>query len=228
MPGQNLSEAVYQYILDQILSMKYKPGDKIQEAKIAGDFGTSRTPIREAMRRLADDGIIKIYPKRKAEIARWDDETMRQIGLMRIHLDLLAVKLAVEYGSNADFNQMLEHSKICLAAANVGDIARRIREDCAFHCDLSRIGKNAQLYDFSRNIYLKIEFLQSWRGVFLEEPQVQYRQHEEIYDALIDRNVDLASELIAKHHVHFHNLENDYSIDWLLGRSALRPASPAF
>ena len=149
------------------------------------------------------------------EVARWDDETIRQIGLMRIHLDLLAVKLAVHHGSNADFAQMFEHSRLCLAAANVGDVSRRIREDCAFHCDLSRISKNTQLYDFSRNIYLKIEFLQSWRNTFLDEPQEQHRRHEEIYNALINRDARLAANLIVKHHMHFHDLEQYYSIDWI-------------
>lgn len=221
MQGQNLNEAVYQYILDQILATKYKPGEKIQEAKIASDFGTSRTPIREALHRLADDGIVKIYPKRMTEVAQWDEETMRQIGLMRIQLDLLAAKLAVHHGSNADFDQMIEHSHLCLAAANVGDIVNRIREDCAFHCDLSRISKNTQLHAFSRNIYLKIEFLQSWRGIFLETPQEQHRQHEEIYDALIHRNARRASELILNHHVHFHNLKDYYPIDWLLKTCAI-------
>jgi len=215
MLNQNLNESVYQNILEQILSMKYKPGDKIIEARIAEEIGASRTPVREALRRLADDGIVKIYPKRMTEVAKWDDETIHQVGLLRIHLDLLAVKLAVRYGSDADFDQMFEHSKLCLAAANVNDFSKRIREDCAFHCDLSRISKNAQLHAFSRNIYLKIEFLQSWRSTFLEEPQEQYRQHVEIYNALLERNAQLATELILRHHMHFHDLEKHYPMDWI-------------
>lgn len=216
MQNQNLNETVYQYILNQILSMNIKPGDKIQEAKISNELGISRTPIREALRRLANDGIVHIYPRRIAEVALWDDETIRQIGLLRIHLDLLAVKLAVHHGSNSDFQKMFEHSKLCLTSANSQNLAERIREDCNFHCDLSRISKNSQLYEFSQNIYLKIEFIQSWRGTFLEEPFEQHRQHEAIYQALLDRNVKLASELIMKHHIHFHDLENYYPVEWLL------------
>ena len=51
MKSGTLNESVYQYILEQILSGKHHPGDKIPEAKIAEEFGTSRTPIREALRR---------------------------------------------------------------------------------------------------------------------------------------------------------------------------------
>lgn len=214
MKGENLSESVYQYLLDEIFSMKIKPGDKIPEAKIASEFGISRTPIREVLRRLANDGIINIYPNRFAEVAQWDDETMRQIGLLRIQLDMLAVKLAVFNASNADFIRMFQHSLLCLAASDENDIATRIREDCAFHCELSHISKNAQLYEFSRNTYLKIEFMQSWRGVFLESPKEQHRQHEAIFNALMDRDAVKASELIARHHIHFHELEKQYPLEW--------------
>ena len=214
MKNESLSETVYQYLLDQILTMKIKPGDKVPEAKIAGEFGISRTPIREVLRRLANDGIINIYPNRFAEVAQWDDHTMRQIGLIRIQQDLLAVKLAVYNASNADFTKMFQHSLLCLTAANENDVAKRIREDCAFHCELSNIGKNSQLYEFSRNIYLKIEFMQSWRGIFLENPEEQHRQHEAIYNALMQRNEAKASELIAKHHIHFHDLEEYYPLKW--------------
>lgn len=216
MKNESLSESVYQYLLDQILSMQIKPGDRVPEAKIASEFGISRTPIREVLRRLANDGIINIYPNRFAEVARWDDETMRQVGMVRVQLDLLAVKLAVYHASNADFIQMFQHSLLCLAAADKDDVATRIREDCAFHWELSNVSKNKQLAEFSRNIYLKIEFLQSWRGVFIENPREQHRQHEEIFHTLMDRDECKASELIAKHHIHFHDLEQYYPVEWFL------------
>ena len=66
--GNNLREMVYNYLLDMILSMKIKPGDRIPEARIATQFGISRTPIRDAMKQLANDGILNIYPNRFAEV----------------------------------------------------------------------------------------------------------------------------------------------------------------
>lgn len=213
----NLSESIYKYLLDQILSMKIRPGDKLSEAKIANELGISRTPIREVLRRLANDGIIQIYPGRFAEVAMWDEETIRQLGVVRIQLDIMAIKLAVYNASNADFIQMFQHSYACLEAANNHDLAKRIREDCAFHSDLSRISKNKQLHEYARNTYLKVEFLQSWRGVFIETPKEQHRQHEEIFHALMDRDDCKASELIARHHIHFHELDHIYPMEWFLG-----------
>lgn len=213
---ESLGKTVYQYLLDQILEGQIKPGDKIPEARIASEFGISRTPIRDALKLLANDGIVSIYPNRHAEVAHWDEETTHQIGIVRIQLDLLAVKLAVLNASNADFIEMFQHSVNCLEAAKQNNIALRIKEDCAFHLDLSRISKNKQLLEFQRKIYLKIEFLQSWRPSYLELPEEQHRQHEEIIRALMDRDEKKAAKLISQHHVHFHNLEKKYPIGLFL------------
>lgn len=214
--NNNLSETIYQYLLDMILSMKKKPGDRIPESKIAAQFGISRTPIRDAMKQLANDGILNIYPNRVAEVANWDGELIKEIGLTRVQLDNLAAKLAIFYGSNADFNRMREYSKNCLEAGLNGDVAQKIKMDCAFHLELSLISKNRQLIEFQKKIYLKIEFLQSWRGGFLENPEEQYRQHEEIVSALIARDEKRAIRLLTQHNMHFHDLEKDFPIEFYL------------
>ena len=80
--------------------MELKPGDRIPENKIAQQFGISRTPIREALRRLANDGVINIYPNRYAEVITIDPEYVSQIGQARIAIDTMLAKLAVYYGNN--------------------------------------------------------------------------------------------------------------------------------
>lgn len=207
----SLSETVYQYLLDMILSMEIKPGCRVPEARIAAQFGISRTPIREAMKQLANDGIINMYPNRYAEVANWDESLIKEIGITRVQLDNLAVKLAVFYGSNAEFGKMREYSKACLEAGLTENIAEKIRKDCAFHLELSIISKNRQLIEFQKKLYLKIEFLQSWRSNFLENPQEQYRQHEEIVDALMERDEKRALKLLTQHNLYFHDLEKDYN-----------------
>lgn len=221
MKKGSLGQSVYQYLLDQILIGNIKPGDRIPETKIANELGISRTPIRDALKQLANDGIVEIYPNRFVKVAHWDDDTTRQIGVVRIQLDLLAVKLAIIYASNADFVQMFQHSILCLQAAKENDIAMRIKEDCAFHLDLSRISKNKQLYEFQQRTYLQIEFLQSWRPAYLEKPEEQHKQHEQLFNALLERNEEKASALLTHHNIHFHDLEKHYPVEMFLRNNAL-------
>ena len=68
--GQNvaMSDTVYLHLRDMILSMEIKPGDRIPEAKIAKQFGISRTPIREAIKRLASDGIPTVLQRSRHSV----------------------------------------------------------------------------------------------------------------------------------------------------------------
>ena len=75
--NEGLSEQVYNYLLLQILSNELKPGEKIAETKIAQEFNTSRTPIREAMRKLESQGLIQIFPKRYAQVANFSEKRLK-------------------------------------------------------------------------------------------------------------------------------------------------------
>ena len=144
--------------MQQILSQQMEPGDRIPEAKIASEFGVSRTPIREALHQLANDGIITIYPKRYAEVATYDEEKFRQIGIVRISLDVLTVKLAIYYGSNAEFDSLTGYADACYNASKGNDIASRIKMDSHFHMAIAKISKNKTLIEMQRQLLLQVEF----------------------------------------------------------------------
>lgn len=115
--GNGLSLTVYEYLKDMILNMKLVPGEKVPESKIAEHFGISRTPIREAMRRLENEGLIEIYPNRFAQIATFSTDYVQQLGIVRLELEKLAVQLAIFYGCNADFMKLRTVADRCYEAA---------------------------------------------------------------------------------------------------------------
>ena len=114
--NEGLSEQVYNYLLSQILSDELKPGEKIAEAKIAQEFNTSRTPIREAMRKLESQGLIQIFPKRYAQVATFSEKEIQDIGMIRISLDILSIKLAAIYSSKAELLNLKSIAEQCLEA----------------------------------------------------------------------------------------------------------------
>ena len=208
--GQNvaMSDTVYLHLRDMILSMEIKPGDRIPEAKIAKQFGISRTPIREAIKRLASDGIVNVYPNRFAEVATFSNDRVRETGLVRIALDVLAARLAVFHGSNYDFSIMEQYLEDCQKAAEQNNVAARIRMNCAFHLELSKISKNNELYELQRGLYLKMEFMQACKYCQVETPEEQYRQHKAIMRALYERNEEELVKVIVKHDQRFHMLKD--------------------
>jgi len=203
--GKNLSEQVHEYVKNMILKSEIKPGERIPEEKIAAQLGVSRTPIREAMRVLAVQGLVKIYPNRFAEVVTLSQKEIQDLGLLRINLDSLAAQYAIQYGSNADFQKLKKISDECKAAAEAGDIYKRIKKDCDFHIELTRIGKNDILLKIQKELYLKIHLLQITKYSSVEDMR-RIEHHESIVEYLMERNTEKVLESIYKHLSAFYDI----------------------
>lgn len=119
--NEGLSEHVYSYLLSQILTGNLKPGEKIAEARIAKEFSTSRTPIREAMRKLESQGLIQIFPKRYAQVTSFSEKEIQDIGMIRVSLDILSIKLVSIYGNKVELLKLKNIAQECLQAFKDND-----------------------------------------------------------------------------------------------------------
>jgi len=202
-----VSEQVYQYLIDMILSLQIHPGDRIPEASIAQQFNISRTPIREALRELAKEGIINLYPKRFAEVAIYDEAKVRDIGITKICLDRLALKLAAYYGSRAEYDSLRKYAQQCYDAAKRGDEMNRIKADSDFHWALCKIGKNHSLIELEKSLLLQIEYLQAANYLHAEDPVEQYHTHVKIVQSLEEGDLEKGLEMITEPSIHFYGLK---------------------
>lgn len=206
----SLSEPVYEYLRDAILTMEIKPGEKIPEATIAEKFGVSRTPIREVMRRLENEGLIKIYPNRFAEVVSFTNSDISNLGIVRLSLDVTAIKLAIFYGSNADFLKLKEIAEECHQAAKEGDRSRRIKLDSRFHLEISKISRNPIIEKYQSQILLQIELIQASRYKDSENAAALTKPHFAIVDAMMERNEALAVRLVKEHLTGFYELNKTF------------------
>lgn len=203
-----MSERVYGYLTDQILSRELKPGDKIHEQEIAKVFETSRTPVREALRDLAKSGIINIYPNRYSEVAQFDDKQVKDVGLAKTILDRQNIRMAGYYGSRAEYSVLQDHADRCYQAAKDGHTADRIRADSDFHWKLARIGKNSVLRDFMKILLIRVEYLQAARYLTAEDPESQYENHTKIVECLMSGDLDKAQQLVTEPNIRFYGLQD--------------------
>lgn len=212
---ESIGDKVYQYLLDDILSMKIKPGEKIPEEGVAKKFGISRAPVRDAIKRLSNYGIVNIYPRRFAVVADYSDEEFKQIGVVRIFFELAAIKLCTLYGNKAELMRLLTISKECYEAAKNNDLALRIRKDTEFHFEFSKISKNQQLIRYADDLYMRIDYYQACKygGV---EPDAQYNQHTTIVEALINGDEETAKKALVKHLSSFHTISEELPISFFL------------
>jgi len=214
-----MGDQVYQHLRDMILSLQIKPGERVPESKIANQFGISRTPIREAIKQLANDGIVTIYPNRYSEVSVLEPKLMQEIGSIRIALDVVAARLAILYGSNYDYAQMDRLNEACFQAAMREDMATRIKMNCAFHLELNRISQNTELFMIQKRLYLKLEFMQACCYANVETKEEQYRQHKSMMEALYNRDADKLISLLTLHERHFHAMSEEPPLTKDLGIS---------
>ena len=201
------TNAVYHYLLDRILAGELKPGDRIPETSIAQSLNVSRTPVRDALRELANANVVTLYPNKYSEITVFDAERMREIGITKISLDRLAIRLAIYYGSRAEYQALRELAELCYQKAQEQDYAGRVNADSDFHLGLCRITKNRTLIQIERNLLIQLEYLQAANYRNAEEAQAQYEGHLRIVEALENGDVEAGMEAITHPSLDFYRVE---------------------
>ena len=205
-----LSQPAYDYMLDLIMSKKLMPGDKIPENKVAEIFGISRTPVRDAMRQLANDGLIVIYPNRFAQVVEYTMETILEIGSLRIALDTMSIKLALLYGSHSDFLALKKIANDCSEASKANNFELRCKYDSDFHMELANISRNSLLIKFQKEINLRVQYIILHYPNTIANEVKHINQHMQIADALIDHDQKKALNLIIDHLTTFYNLSEAF------------------
>lgn len=196
----------YEHLRDLILDRRLMPGDRIPEVKLSQDFGISRTPIRDAMRRLANEGLIEIYPNRFAKVAEYGEDAIRDIGVLRIALDSMAIKLAIMYSSQADCLRLKELAQCCHDAMAADDVQRRLQCDSDYHMELALMSRNELLIKFQKELYLRVRFIMLHHPNPVENKKRHLEQHFDLADAIMNHDEKAALAIIVDHLTSFYNL----------------------
>ena len=212
--GKNLSiaESVYDYIVELILTQQIKPGERIPEADVGQKLGVSRTPVREAIRRLESEGLVVVSTNRCVEVISFDEQSLVNIGVMRLALEQTSIRLAVYRGSNEDFNQLYEIAAACNEAAQAGKVSERIHLDTKFHLALAQIGNNPLLVRYLTQLLRQVELIQSTRYVDASDAVIQISDHYPIVDALVARDEKKALEISSRSIIEYYHLDTQLPI----------------
>ncbi len=195
----HMKTRVYDEILSRILSRKIQPGEKIPEIEIAADMHVSRTPVREAVRRLAWEGLVTTEPNKASTVRILDEAVIHDLAVVRWQNEKLNIPLAVYNGSNKDFDELREFAEQCLAYNKAGDMNMRHRYDSKFHLKLFEIGGNQILLEIQQRLEL---IIQLWQVHHITEPEMHLdglEQHYEIINYLEKRDTDMVLELMYQH-----------------------------
>lgn len=148
---QTTQESVVDYIRTLILSRKFKPGDRLVQSDLAEEFGVSRTPIREALHKLASEGLVSFSAYKGATVADFSLLELEEIYTVRIALESYAAFLAAQYITGEELQQMQALLEQTEEAFQQTDHLRLLQLNREFHAILYNASRQKRLYDMIIN-----------------------------------------------------------------------------
>ena len=192
-----LGERVYQTLREKILQGEYKPGRKFNIDQIARDLGVSNTPIREALARLERLGLVEMVPYCGPKIKRLNAAHLKDIYDVRIALEVLAVRLAIQSEGTDVFKGMAAALEMQELASH-GDDPRAVMDaDRAFHDTLVQASGNSVLLEMLPNLSDRTRLLLELNTPPSERMDKAaalriLQDHRRIYEALLEGNQETA------------------------------------
>lgn len=195
----NLDEKAYHIIKDLVLNRNLAPGEKLNENELARALEISRTPIREALRRLEGEGLVEIVPRRGVFVTRIRMSDVVEIYDLRKLLEGFAARRAAELQEATRIKQLKEVLAEYKAVVNGGDHAEIIKVDNCFHRTLAQASNNSRLGQMLDSIRGQLGILKTRSVTILGRAERSYLQKEQVVDAIVAGRADEAEKLMIAH-----------------------------
>lgn len=194
----SLADQVFEHLETDILSGKYQRGEILTESKLSAELGVSRTPIREALRRLEQEHLIEEAPK-GVMVVGITEKDLNDIFTVRMKLEGQAAEMAAKNHTEeqiAIVREALEFQEFYLEK---NDPDRIKSMDSRFHETIYKMSGSTILYDVLEPLHKKILKYRKASVSNTSRAEASVAEHRAIYEALVARDGELASKLIVQH-----------------------------
>jgi DNA-binding GntR family transcriptional regulator len=207
--ARSLSDEAYLRIRDLIVSLELRPGSIVNERELMERLGLGRTPVREALRTLAQERLVEVYPRRGIFVAPVDAKDLASLSEVRAALESQAAALAAERATPDERAEADELIADLGRVAGEPDERRLIELDQRIHRHVYRAAHNAHLEATLNEYYvltLRIWFLALDRVARLDDA---VREHRELLEAIRDRDAKRAEDAMRRHVLGFERAIRD-------------------
>jgi DNA-binding GntR family transcriptional regulator len=191
-----LREVVLEALREAIISGVFEPGERLMEIQLAEEMGVSRTPVREAIRKLELEGFVVMIPRKGAYVAGVSHKDVKDVFEIRAALEGLAAGLAAENITAEEIEQL---EKVLDFEKEPDSLEEMVQDDTDFHALLYKISNNERLTGILGNLR---EQIQRFRTTSLAVPgRVKYalQEHRAIFEAVAKHDVEKARALATAH-----------------------------
>ena len=194
-----LRDVVFNTLRQAILKGELKPGERLMEIQLANKLGVSRTPIREAIRKLELEGLVLMIPRKGAEVADITEKSLRDVLEVRKALEELAVQLACEKITEAEIEELKKAAEDFKKILKSNDVTQIAEADVHFHDIIYMATDNQKLIQLLSNLR---EQMYRYRVEYLKRESVYPKliaEHEEIIRFIQEKNKTQAAEMVSRH-----------------------------
>lgn len=207
----SLADQVFEHLETDILSGKYQKGESLTESKLSAELGVSRTPIREALRRLEQEHLIEESPKGMVVVGIGEKD-LADIFAIRAALEGKAAEMAAQNHTEEQLSIVREALEFQEFYLGKQDPDRIKSMDSRFHETIYKMSGSTVFYDVLMPLHKKILKYRKASVTDSSRAANSVAEHRAIYEAISAKNGELASRLITEHlnnaYNHISNKEN--------------------
>lgn len=194
-----LRDVVFNTLRQAILTGELKPGERLMEIHLANRLGVSRTPIREAIRKLELEGLVTMIPRKGAEVAQITEKSMNDVLEVRRAVDALCVELACDRIDSQSLEQLRIACDNFEQAVKTKDVKKIAQADVKLHDIIVQATGNQRLiqlvYNLSEQMYrYRFEYIKD-----ASQHQHLVEEHRIIYESIVNKDKDTASRAAKMH-----------------------------
>jgi DNA-binding GntR family transcriptional regulator len=194
-----LGEIVFDYLKNAIISGELKPGERLMEISIAQQLGVSRTPVREAIRKLEKEKFIEMIPRKGAYVSSTTLKDMLEVLEVRRLIEGFASELAAERMSDESLAELFRTHKAFLKALDDQDTDSMVALDNEFHDLIFMSAENSKLLEIQRSLSEQVmRYRLSYFNEFRNYDELR-EMHEQIYDAIEKKDAKRAGDVARQH-----------------------------
>jgi DNA-binding GntR family transcriptional regulator len=196
---QPLRDVIFETLRKAIVSGDITPGERLMEVSLAEQMGVSRTPVREAIRRLEAEGLVTMIPRKGTHVSELTVKDIMDVLEVRGALDKLATGLAARRMQPTQIKALEAIHKQYVANVEKNNMEGAIRRDVEFHDTIYAASGNPRLIGVSSTLR---EHIYRFRVIYMTDNNIAgnvLREHEEMLIAIRDAQDERASELAEKH-----------------------------
>ncbi len=194
-----LHDTLVNHLRDMIIEGILEPGSRLHEGQLGEQLGVSRTPLREAIKFLASEGLVELVPSRGAVVKRFGAKDVQDMLIVLRNLEELAGKLACRLASDDEIIQMRALHDEMIDRYRAADRLQYYKLNQEIHTGIVRLAKNATLSEMHQMLQTRLKRIRFIGHEGAEKWAAAVAEHEEMVKALEARDEDRLSEVLGRH-----------------------------